>query len=78
MDEKEFKPHEAVFKLVADKMFHEYLEMCVYLGGMDPEEFVENHIRKNFTYTNQEMVKAVWKYFMEDLLAYRKAQKKGQ
>jgi len=76
MDNKAFRAEDAAYKLVADKMFQEYMEMCSFLGGLEPEEFFENHIRKNFTCTNQAMVTAVWKYFLEDILVYRKSHKK--
>ena len=76
MENKAFRAEEAAYKLVADKIFTEYLELCALLGALEPEEFFDNHIRKNFTHTNMRMESAVWKYFLGDILAYRKSHKK--
>jgi len=76
MDAKAYSAEEVAYQLVADKIFANYLEMCHYFGGLEPEEFVDNHIRKNFIQTNSKMDKAVWKHFMENLLAYRKGHRK--
>jgi hypothetical protein len=64
---------DAATHLVSNKIFCDYLNAS-NSHAVEPEHFVEDWIKKTIIKPTTNMKKMIWRYFMENLLGYRRFQ----
>jgi hypothetical protein len=63
----------AAMQLTANKVFCEYMHFSEFMP-VEPEYFVEAWIIRNIIRPDEELKSEIWKYFLENLIDYRKHQ----
>lgn len=64
----------AALHLLTNKLFCEYMAMNESYN-VEPEHFFEDWINRNVIRPDDNLKKWTWRYFMENLIAYRKNHK---
>jgi len=66
---------EAGLQLVANKIFCGYM-LVSEIMSVEPEHFVEDYIVRCLSHPTKTMKRSIWRYFLENLIIYRKIHKK--
>jgi len=72
-----FKATEAACMMMANKLFSDYITASSVIKGVEPEHFAEDWMKRNITKPGKLMERSIWRYFIEELVEYRKRNKRG-
>ena len=75
MAKNNFKAKEAAYLLISTKMLHDYCVASSKVRGIEVEHFAEDWMKHNLDRPGKLMERAVWRFFIDDLMEQNRRKK---